>query len=196
MAKAATALTEKDIQRAIMIKICGGGDTFINNFTPVEWWENDVIRITPAGYWYEYEVKLSMSDFRADKRKKQNVLKDFPYPGTSGKTYRSWTNEMEFKHKLLAGDSGRGPKQFWFVCPDEVIQPEQVPEWAGLMWASKDEYGRMWAICKRQAPNRKTKKQSDKIVERIQFRGFKRYTYKLMFGKDAEAEVDETEHYG
>ena len=42
------------------------------NYTPHAWWESDVFEITAAGYFVEYEVKISVSDFKADAKKRDD----------------------------------------------------------------------------------------------------------------------------
>lgn len=91
-------------------------------YTPSKWWECDLFEITAAGYFREYEVKLTRSDFFADTKKAQQV---FPRPyGTPV--------VMENKHELMLM-STRGPVQFWYVTPEGLIKPEELPVWAGLI---------------------------------------------------------------
>ena len=89
------------------------------NFTPVGWWECDIWSVTKAGYAVEHEIKLSVSDFHADAKKRD-----------------ACTN----KHKLLAIGNARGPSRFWFVFAGQwVVGPSLdewcvsgVPAWAGI----------------------------------------------------------------
>lgn len=88
------------------------------NYTPAGWWECDVFELTDAGYFREYEVKLTRSDFKADQRKSR----------------REWrTNTTRFKHDLLAQGDPRGPNRFWYVAPKGMLRPEDLPLWAGLI---------------------------------------------------------------
>lgn len=168
------ALTERNIQRSIMHQLCAQGDTFLPNFMPPGWWENDVIRVTAAGYWYEYEIKLTRSDFKKDKYKKMGL-----------NYYRNPMGIIkdENKHAILARNDGMGPKQFWFICPEGVIQPEEIPSWAGLMW---DEGGYNGLRIKKKAPNRKTKKQDLAFINKINYNGAKRYVHNLIYGRRNE----------
>lgn len=75
-------------------------------------WECDVLEITKSGYAYEYEVKVSRADFRADKLKQKH-----------GKS----------KYDVLL--SGKRVNYFSYVCPKGLISPDEVPEWAGLIYA-------------------------------------------------------------
>ena len=166
-------LTERDIQREIMYQFAQG-DTFLPNFMPPGWWENDVIRVTASGYWYEYEIKLSRADFIKDRYKKMGLNY---YRNPMGIT------KDENKHAILARNDSMGPKQFWFVCPEGIIQPEEIPSWAGLMWALT-ENGYRGLKVKKKAPNRKTKKQELSFINKINYNGTKRYTNKIMYGRE------------
>ena len=91
------------------------------NYTPAGWWENDVFELTDAGYWREYEVKVTLADYKRDagKRKEKWVARG---------TYRT-----DVKHELLAEGSERGPGRFWFVAPAGLIPLSELPGWAGLI---------------------------------------------------------------
>ena len=93
-------------------------------FTPRNWWECDVFELTPAGYFREFEVKISRGDFFADRKKERTV-----YPVPWGETPKT-----ESKHQLLAGQD-RGPVEFWYLVPEGLVKPEEVPAYAGLMIA-------------------------------------------------------------
>lgn len=77
--------------------------------------EPDVIGITPSRYLVEIEIKRSVSDFRADFKKRSRI------------------NREAYIH--LA------PKQFYYlVLPDMVDRVEPiVPAWAGLMTTHSNE---------------------------------------------------------
>ena len=101
------------------------------NYTPRDWWECDVFEITKAGYFVEYEIKISRNDFKADSRKSDKGV--------------SWfTNEFQHlnrpernKHADLELRSGKGPSRFWFVVPDGLVKEDEVPEWAGLLYIDR-----------------------------------------------------------
>lgn len=75
-------------------------------------WESDALYITRNGNMWEYEIKLTHSDFLADKIK-------------------------VYKHKTMR--EGKGPSRFYYVCPENVIKIEEVPEYAGLAYFSRIE---------------------------------------------------------
>lgn len=78
-------------------------------------WESDFLMVTQALFIYEWEIKLTRADFRADFRK-------------------------DWKHQVLGGEEDFvGPCRFWFACPAELIQPEELPSYAGLVWIRETE---------------------------------------------------------
>ena len=99
-------------------------------YAPDGWWECDVLEITKAGYWHEYEVKVSRADFLRDAAKKRRD---------------SWKYEGGVridlpgarKHDLLAAGSTKGPSRFTYVAPAGLLALADVPEWAGLMEATR-----------------------------------------------------------
>lgn len=117
-------MTAKDIQRALL------WDRYrqsmvLPNYTPRKWWECDVFEITKAGYFREYEIKLSLSDFRADAAK---AFTRFNWETRSHQPIRK-------KHDDMAAHSPLGPTAFHFVCPADLIPIGDIPPWAGLIYA-------------------------------------------------------------
>lgn len=112
--------TAKMIQRRLYFDLISSSAVLMPNFTPATWYECDIFRVTKAGYFYEYEVKISLSDFKADANKKgfDNVS-------------RSWAH----KHELLQRRQRNVPHRYYYVVPrdltDKVIP--LLPDWAGLI---------------------------------------------------------------
>ena len=87
-------------------------------------WEGDVITVTKAYYWHEYEIKVSMADYR----------KDFEKTDGYGKRGR-------FKHELYASkDEIRTqyapipkPRTFSFVIPQGMLDGIEVPGHCGII---------------------------------------------------------------
>ena len=71
-------------------------------------WESDALFVSKDGYLTEYECKVTLSDFKADAAK-------------------------ERKHLMMS--NGNGPKQFYYVCPENLIPVELIPAHAGLAYA-------------------------------------------------------------
>lgn len=73
-------------------------------------WESDFLCCTKSGIYYEYEIKVSRSDFRADKKKKN-------------------------KHLILEGvQEDRRPNYFYYAVPEGLIEAKDVPDYAGLVY--------------------------------------------------------------
>jgi hypothetical protein len=142
------------------------------NYTPAGWWENDVFEVTDAGYWREYEVKVSLADFRRDSEKLRNKVVSEKIPDderTGRKTHRLVSQTLN-KHQLLADRSPKGPSAFWFVVPSGLIQAAEVPEWAGLMWVNDrgTKHRRRWRFtCHevKKAPKLHKEKCGEKVVK-------------------------------
>lgn len=75
--------------------------------------EADIFHVTKSGYLYEYEIKISRSDFFAEKKK-------------IGKT-----------DKL---NDGKRCNFFYYLVPEGLIHPEEVPEYAGLEYITSIIY--------------------------------------------------------
>jgi hypothetical protein len=103
----------------------------LNNFTPPGWFECDVFELTRNGFFREYEIKVSRSDFKADKNKVQ--------PRETWAENKWVRLPDRNKHDELAKGSPKGPSRFYFVTPAGLIEPHEIPQWAGLMqWREND----------------------------------------------------------
>lgn len=99
------------------------------NFQTINLQECDIISVSPSGYLFEFEIKTSVNDFKADFKKiiKHNRLKNsegvyFPPKNKAGE------QRTEF---LLCSF-------FWYVCPACLIRDDMIPEYAGLIWIHYD----------------------------------------------------------
>lgn len=72
-------------------------------------WESDVITLDHMNRLHEIEVKRSRSDFHADFNKEE-------------------------KHYQMS--NGYGAHQFYYACPQLMIKPEEIPEYAGLIYCT------------------------------------------------------------
>lgn len=94
-------------------------------------YECDLLEITKAGYTYEYEIKISVADFKADSKKSR--VTDYEFK--DGKINLFTVN----KHKENP-DGGR-VNYFYYLVPKGLIKPEDVPAYAGLIYAKLGEFG-------------------------------------------------------
>lgn len=109
-------------------------------FTPPGWWECDMLEITKAGYFREYEVKITLADFKRDAEKSRNVgpmiWEPFAEPQVMPNGHQrlgNFTHRQEKKHDLLAAGHPAGPAEFFYVTPEGMLKPEMLPLWAGLI---------------------------------------------------------------
>lgn len=106
-------MNEYDIQQALFYHFQSRSVIAVPNYTPAYWYECDFFQVTTSLYWVEFEIKISLSDFRADFKKTA-------------------------KHKVLLGSyngSTGGPRRFWYVVTEEIAERVQaeLPAYAGLM---------------------------------------------------------------
>lgn len=80
--------------------------------------ELDVVSISKSGMMYEFEVKISRSDFLADKKKKKHAA-----------------------YSLLPESLGnsRCPNYFSYVCPNGLIKPEEIAAHTGLYYVDGEK---------------------------------------------------------
>lgn len=99
----------KNIQHAVCKWLAEiGHESICENYTHS--WEMDVATMTKSGLLREFEVKISRSDFLADKKK---IIKFAHY---------------EMKNEKTA------PNYFGYVCPTGLIKPDEIPSYAGLYY--------------------------------------------------------------
>lgn len=120
--------TERALQKSLMVHQRSA--FMLPNYTPNGWFECDIFEVTKAGYFVEYEIKCSRSDFNADALKGRYI-----YP--HGQFGYDAPSIYEKKYECI----GRacGPSRFYYVTPTDLITPEEVPLWAGLIWARQSE---------------------------------------------------------
>jgi hypothetical protein len=88
--------------------------------------EADIIELTKSGYAVEYEVKITRADFRNDakKQKKQDVYAIQP---------------PKSKYEIL--QEGKRVNRFYYIVPEGLIAENEIPEFAGLIYARKGVIG-------------------------------------------------------
>jgi hypothetical protein len=100
-------------------------------------WEHDVISVSKSGYVYEYEVKVSYSDFKADAKKRRKA---------------------EFYAQAIYC-----PNYMYYVCPENLIPLQEIPKYAGLMYVVNGEL----VTIKKAPIIRKTKMDRMKLFEKL-----------------------------
>lgn len=94
--------------------------------------EADVLGVSSTGYIYEYEVKISRSDFKAEFRNKIDKHKRL----STRESHKVYDIRIPGSLKLSGEKEIRIhiPNRFFFACPEGLIKPEEVPEYAGLVY--------------------------------------------------------------
>jgi hypothetical protein len=104
-------------------------------------WESDFLVVQRnSGYCYEIEIKISRADFLNDSKKvdKHSILKDGTYLVKKYK-YR-WDKELNksvSEHNFVPTEWKFRPNKFYYCVPEGLIKPEEVPEYAGLMYVNE-----------------------------------------------------------
>jgi hypothetical protein len=114
-------MTEYDLQYKIWLTLQGSNNLFIPNVNG-GYGEMDVLRLTRAGYAYEYEIKITRADFRADKKKE---LKHESYSKVFNNLPFCWWDGRPKNQEGI-------PNYFIYVAPKGVIPVDELPEYAGL----------------------------------------------------------------
>lgn len=96
----------------------------IANFSSGGYHEADVLAISRAGVVTEFEIKMSRGDFFADFKKttKHSLFETVFKKQTQGNL------------PVLASSI---PNKFYYACPKGLIKPQEVPEYAGLIYFTK-----------------------------------------------------------
>lgn len=130
-------MNAKKIQDRLFFDYGTSSELMVPNYTPAGWFECDLFRVTKAGYVEEFEIKMSIGDFRIDAKKGPTDRDRVRMMGYSEEDQKRLEFEFRSKHqRLLEGDS-KGPVRFNFVVPESIENKvrEELPDWAGLMVA-------------------------------------------------------------
>jgi len=105
-------MRENTVQSHLFWKYRSSSDLLVPGYAPEGWWENDLFRLTNSGYWYEYEFKSSIGDFRADFDKTDGNARPVELNGE--------IRLVRFhKHSVLAGSEA-----------GNISLPTQLTDWA------------------------------------------------------------------
>lgn len=100
--------SENKIQRLLRSKYLSTSKYIIENIYFFKHnWESDMFILKTNGYVYEIEIKISISDFKADRKKDE-------------------------KHNTLA-NGGLRPNKFFYCLPKEIADKVEIPKYAGLI---------------------------------------------------------------
>ena len=103
-------ISSKDIIYSLSLKYVN--HKYLINNAYIFDWESDFFSLSDAGYVYEFEIKVSKSDFKDDFNKKdKHVLLE--------------SNDTENCYKK--------PNKFWYAVPKGLLTSHVIPAYAGLI---------------------------------------------------------------
>lgn len=139
-------------------------------------YERDVCMVNQqSGYWNEYEIKISVADFKKDFTKRSKNIN----MGLWNRE-KKWEQLTSNKHdnflKFAANQETKTPNRFLFVVPKNLIDRESVPPYAGLLYY--DEESKSISVVKSGKLLHKNKIEQS-LKEYILDKAYDRYTYML-----------------
>jgi hypothetical protein len=117
--------TEAHVQNAVYVHCRIKNHEIIVPNSCVLGWEADVISVNRTGFVSEFEVKVSRSDFKAEAKKEHRRLLTDPVQ----------------KSRLFGDVVHPRPNYFYFAVPVGLVAPEEVPDYAGLLYVHKQVEG-------------------------------------------------------
>lgn len=129
-------MTANDIKDLLLKEFYPKGRKFcITNFAACGLEECDVLMVTEDHILYEYEIKCSYSDFKADFKKehKHKKLSGFYEVNPTENGFGKYRREDYLKY----GTAGC-PNYFYYVCRENLIPIEEVPHYAGLIYINEN----------------------------------------------------------
>lgn len=150
-------MDEKQIQSALWKHLNNRPYNFINTYFFEN--ESDFLSFTASGYCYEYEVKISRSDFKADFKKPRfkilsQCIKGHGLAVIKGRV-QEWMCHFDYKYLSKQIYNKREVKgithisykkiietcanKFYYVVPKDLIKDNECPEFAGLIYVEKIE---------------------------------------------------------
>lgn len=122
-----TNSASKDIEAALVMNLYLKGHSPISTHATISGLQEcDVISVSKSDFIYEYEVKISKSDFKADfKKPKHNLITE--------KKFIQESYEKGIKHTWYMVAN-----YYYFVVPVNLISVEEVPEYAGLIYLNEN----------------------------------------------------------
>lgn len=153
-------MTEYKIQTELRNKFDGHKYHLFNSY--IYKWECDYFSISNSGYAYEVEVKLTKSDFKADFRKTdkhkkldsrgklttfkghdQSIYIKKSYAVELGLEISRWDKDKSNDQKISVINctsinikEARIPNRFYYACPFGLIDPKDIPDYAGLLYVN------------------------------------------------------------
>lgn len=137
------------------------------NIRSLYYWEADLLSVTPARLVHEFEIKVSLADFRADKNKKakhSDLLARHNGPKRKAVSPQ--------RPLFYRGTSSRTPNYFWYATNGFSLADEEIPDYAG--WLEVNFNDGWDAVVKKEAPrlhmDKVTHEQINKLGRSLSYR--------------------------
>lgn len=106
------------------------------------WNECDALMLMKSGYCHEVEMKLTKSDFKADFKKTNWWLTD------DDPAFARPRQKQGLKHEDCLANKQCFPNRFSFLVPEGLVELDDIPDYAGLMYFKRyeGEYGRIQIV--------------------------------------------------
>lgn len=135
MAEGGEEMTSKLISNSIIKDLADRQfPIYLTNYQNGGFSEADVFGITKAGLMYEFEIKISKSDYLADfknKTHKHNLLSRRDAIHTYSKWVKGKRTDQTYDVICL-------PNRFYYACPEKLISANEIPEYAGLVYMTEN----------------------------------------------------------
>ena len=131
--------TEEYIQRKLNGFFSQSTQKYVLENLYVFKWESDKFIETRSGLIYEFEIKISRSDFKHDfdKKDKHVILEGkeehLPSYEEYKKKYSKYYGD-ELGDKYYRTENYKKPNYFYYAVPEGMIDVSEVPEYAGLVY--------------------------------------------------------------
>lgn len=108
-------------------------------------WESDFFLQLRSGYSYEFEVKVSRSDFLVDRKKvdKHLIMTTGKYNRNMGRKHdlNPVTGRWEYGPPIMKEtEHSLRPNRFYYVMPAGLVATNEIPQHAGLFTVSPEGY--------------------------------------------------------
>jgi len=125
-------ITATEIERALIRYLSRPGRLICTNTYMLDSpWESDLLTVSKPMYWQEFEIKLTVADYKADFRKAYKW-------GAKIKKHVAYARSQEIRinRRILCPK----PRQFWFVFPEGMVPVSEVPQHCGVLLYGKSDW--------------------------------------------------------
>lgn len=123
-------------------------DYLLSNIFFFGQWESDFICRSNSEYWYEVEIKISRSDFKADFKKTEKYHRFsrakeelITLPGQEKQVWDKETCKYKTIGNYVRVINNKIPNRFYYACPEGMIKKNEVPDYAGLIYCKEGDNG-------------------------------------------------------